>query len=152
MRRRTENRGWRRMKKSARKTLVAVLLIVAGVGFLIYKGVSETGVYYLTVGEVVGADTEGFSDRGIRVSGKVVDGTVEYNQRALNLKFTVRDLADEEKTMKVVYTGVVPDAFKPDVEVILEGSYDRATNTFHAKTLLAKCPSKYSKEENGEKE
>ncbi|NOZ26406.1 MAG: cytochrome c maturation protein CcmE [Nitrospirae bacterium] len=140
------------MKKSVKKTMVAVILIVAGVGFLIYKGVSETGVYYLTVSEVTGADPETFTDRGIRVSGKVVDGTVEYNQRELLLTFTIKDMADDARTMKVVYTGVVPDAFKPDVEVILEGSYERETNTFHAKTLLAKCPSKYSKEENGEKE
>jgi len=140
------------MKKSIKKTVVAVMLIVAGVGFLIYKGVSETGVYYLTVGEVVTADQGSFNDRGIRVAGKVVDGTVEYNQRDLLLTFKVRDLDDDTKTMKVVYRGVVPDAFKPDVEVILEGSYDRAENTFTAKTLLAKCPSKYSKEEPGEKE
>ncbi|GBE36729.1 cytochrome c-type biogenesis protein CcmE [bacterium BMS3Bbin07] len=140
------------MKKSAKKTVIAVMLIVAGVGFLIYKGVSETGVYYLTVGEVIAADPGSFNDRGIRVSGKVVEGSTNYNQRDLLLTFTVRDLDDDTKTMKVMYTGVVPDAFKPDVEVILEGSYDRARNTFSATTLLAKCPSKYKIEETGEKE
>ncbi|NOY39105.1 MAG: cytochrome c maturation protein CcmE [Nitrospirae bacterium] len=140
------------MKKSVKKTVIAVMLIVAGVGFLIYKGVSETGVYYLTVNEVIAADPESFNDRGIRVSGKVVEGSTNYNQRDLLLTFTVRDLDDETKTMKVTYTGVVPDAFKPDVEVILEGSYDRESNTFSATTLLAKCPSKYKTEETGEKE
>ena len=140
------------MKKSAKKTLVAVMLIVVGVGFLIYKGVSETGVYYLTVGEVIAAAPGSFNDRGIRVSGKVVEGSIKYNQRDLLLTFTVKDLNDDTKTMKVRYTGVIPDAFKPSVEVILEGNYDRKRNTFSATTLLAKCPSKYKTKKTGKGE
>jgi hypothetical protein len=38
------------------------------------------------------------------------------------------------------------DAFKEGVQVIVEGRYDKDTNTFKAKTLLAKCPSKYEAE------
>ncbi len=138
------------MKKSAKKTAVAVALILAGIGFLIYKGVSETGVYYMTVAEVMESEEAALAGRGIRVSGKVVGGTVEQDQRDLVLAFTVRDLEDEGRTMKVIYRGVAPDAFKPDAEVILEGGYDRDRNTFFAETLLAKCPSKYESEVPGE--
>lgn len=130
------------MKKSSIKTVFALLLILIGVCFLIIKGISDTGVYYRTVSEVL-ADSSLPEKRGVRISGNVVGGTIEYDQKSLLLSFSVRDMDYDSKTMNVVYSGVKPDAFKEDVEVILEGSYEATTNTFHALTLLAKCPSKY---------
>ncbi|UCF31518.1 MAG: cytochrome c maturation protein CcmE [bacterium] len=122
------------------RTIVAVLALLGGVAYLIVSSISETGVYYRTVSEVLASPT---LDRALRVSGKVVEGTVNVNQERLFLAFEVSDLEDRTKTLKAIYSGVVPDAFKEDAEVILEGSYDRASNTFNAVTLLAKCPSKY---------
>jgi cytochrome c-type biogenesis protein CcmE len=139
------------MKKRSKKTALALLLILAGVGFLIIKGISDTGVYYRTVAEVL-ADSSLLQKRGVRISGNVVGGTVEYDQEDLLLTFSVRDMEDAGKTMNVVYNGVKPDAFKEDVEVILEGRYEATTNTFYAKTLLAKCPSKYEGETEQEQE
>jgi cytochrome c-type biogenesis protein CcmE len=133
------------MKKSSIKTVAALLLILTGVGFLILKGVSDTGVYYRTVAEVL-ADSSLPEQRGVRISGEVVGGTIEYDQSRLLLTFEVRDLENETKTMNVVFNGVKPDAFKEDVEVILEGRYEESANTFYAETLLAKCPSKYEEE------
>ncbi len=130
------------MKKNSIKTVFALLLILIGVCFLIIKGISDTGVYYRTVSEVL-ADSSLPEKRGVRISGNVVGGSIEYDQKRLLLTFSVRDMDYEIKTMNVVYSGVKPDAFKEGVEVILEGSYEATTNTFHAKTLLAKCPSKY---------
>jgi cytochrome c-type biogenesis protein CcmE len=49
-------------------------------------------------------------------------------------------------TMRASYQGVMPDAFKEDVEVILEGTYSQYDNMFNATILLAKCPSKYEAE------
>ncbi|BCO08769.1 hypothetical protein GF1_11450 [Desulfolithobacter dissulfuricans] len=139
------------MKKSSRKTVLALMFILAGVGFLIMKSISDTGVYYQTVAEVL-TDASLPRQRGVRISGNVVDGTISYDQQNLLLTFAVRDMVDENKTMLVRYNGVKPDAFKEDVEVILEGRYEESANTFHAETLLAKCPSKYESEMEEEKE
>lgn len=130
------------MKKSSKKTAIALLLILVGVCVLIIKGVSDTGVYYRTVAEVL-ADSSLPEKRGVRISGNVIGGTIVYDQKQLLLTFSVRDMDYADKTMNVVYSGVKPDAFKEDVEVILEGRYEGLANTFHAETLLAKCPSKY---------
>jgi cytochrome c-type biogenesis protein CcmE len=139
------------MKKSTRKVLIAVLLIVVGVAFLIVKGISKTGVYYRTVAEVL--DDASLPDkRGVRISGEVVGGTIDFDQQNLTLIFTVRDQERTDKAMSVIYEGVMPDAFEADIEVILEGRYDAARNTFTATTLLAKCPSKYESEEQEQKE
>jgi len=48
----------------------------------------------------------------------------------------------------VVYSGVVPDAFKPDADVVLEGKLT-ASGTFEADNLLVKCPSKYQARPSG---
>ncbi len=128
------------MRKSV-KTAVAILLLLAGVALLIFKTVSETGVYYLTVGEVIAGQQS--ERRGVRVSGEVVAGSIAYDQERLTLTLSVRDMDDPTLTMQVVYKGVRPDALKDEVEVILEGRYQRTNNTFYAETLLAKCPSKY---------
>ncbi len=137
------------MRRSV-KTTAAILLLLAGVGLLILKTVSETGVYYLTVGEVIAGQPA--ERRGVRVSGEVVAGSIAYDQERLLLTLVVRDPDDPERTMRVVYKGVRPDALKDGVEVILEGRYQQEDNTFHAETLLAKCPSKYegaTDQENG---
>lgn len=44
------------MKKSSKKTILALVLILGGVGFLILKGISDTGVYYRTVAEVLASN------------------------------------------------------------------------------------------------
>jgi cytochrome c-type biogenesis protein CcmE len=134
------------MKKLKFKTLTAVLLIGIAVAYLMYQGVSDTGVYYRTVNEVINNNGE-FSDRNIRISGKVVEGTIDYNERDLVLYFSICDLEDDTKTMRAVFNGVAPDAFQDGAEVILEGSYIPTDNTFSAVTLLAKCPSKYVSED-----
>ncbi len=102
------------MKKSSKKTGIALLLILAGVGVLILKGVSDTGVYYRTVSEVL-IDSSLLEERGVRISGEVEGGTITYDQQELKLIFVVRDLEEVEKTMKVVYIGIKPDAFDADV-------------------------------------
>ncbi len=133
------------MKKNTRKTLLALLMILGGVGFLIIKGISDTGVYYRTVAEVL-AEPKLPQQRSVRVSGNVLPGSIDYDQQNLLLSFRVRDMEQEDKTMQVRYQGVRPDAFKEEAEVILEGRFDRTGQTFVAQTLLAKCPSKYESE------
>jgi len=125
--------------------MLALLLILGGVGFLILKGISDTGVYYRTVAEIL-SDNDLPQQRGVRVSGNVMPGSIEYDQQNLLLRFMVRDMEEADKTLRVSYRGVRPDAFKEEAEVILEGRFDQVNRTFRAETLLAKCPSKYESE------
>ena len=139
------------MTKSTRRVAAGVLVIAAAVGFLIYRGIATTGAYYLTVAELKGSPTgRALSDRDlVRVGGEVVDGTIRYDQRNLVLEFSVRDGEDGDEVLEARYEGPKPDAFEPDIEVLLEGTYDRARNLFLARNLLVKCPSKYQSEDEG---
>ena len=124
------------------KVPFAVGAILIAMGYLMYSGISDTGVYYRTVSEVLDQASI-FDGQSLRISGEVVDGTIQYDQENLVLSFSVRDTENDRVTMRASYQGVMPDAFKEDVEVILEGSYSQYDNLFNATILLAKCPSKY---------
>jgi len=127
------------------KIPVAVAAILMALGYLMYTGISDTGVYYRTVSEVLDQASI-FDGQNLRISGEVVDGTIQYDQENLLLSFSVRDTENDRVTMRANYQGVMPDAFKEDAEVILEGTYNQYDNLFNATILLAKCPSKYEAE------
>ncbi|UCF89228.1 MAG: cytochrome c maturation protein CcmE [bacterium] len=133
------------MKKRNLKIPVAVAVILLAMGYLMYTGISDTGVYYRTVSEVLNQAAI-FDGQNLRISGEVVPDTIRYDQENLLLSFTVRDTENDKVTMHARYQGVMPDAFKEDVEVILEGIYNQYDNLFNATILLAKCPSKYEAE------
>lgn len=135
-------------RRTGKKILIPVLFIIAGLGFLIFRGISDTGVYYMTVEELT-KKADSLKGEGVRISGDVVAGTINYNQKDLILSFAIRDTANPSKVINALYNGPAPDAFKEDIEVVLQGSYDAEKNLFMAKELLAKCPSKYSSEADG---
>lgn len=127
-----------------RITIFAVFAVVIGViGWLLVSGFDDTMVYYITVSElkVQGVKAEG---KGLRVSGKVVPGTVERSADGLELKFTLDELGE---TMPVAYRGIVPDTFKEDAGVLLEGKV--VNGEFQAAQIFTKCASKYEGEEGG---
>lgn len=139
------------MKKSNQKVLFAVLLLLAGVGFLIYRGLADTSVYYMTVGELKTSNLgrQLGANQAVRVGGMVVGGSIDYNQRDLSLRFSIKDEKSPQEMIDALYNGAKPDSFEPEIEALLEGTYDREKNLFQANTLLVKCPSKYeSKQKN----
>lgn len=142
------------MKKSNRKVLIAVLVLLASVGFLIYRGLANTSVYYMTVSELR-TSTLGRqlgADQTVRVGGLVVADSIDYNQRDLSLRFSIKDENNPQEVIDALYNGAKPDAFEAEIEALLEGTYDRDKNLFLADTLLVKCPSKYESEQENPKE
>ena len=124
--------------------MVGLVGVATVVTYLIWTGVSETMVYYLTPVELmqrVEADPN-FHDVGIKVSGKVVPGTYSRVEGELLHVFTVRDLIDESVTFRAEFRDALPDTFSDDVEVVMEGRL-RPDGVFEATTLLTKCGSRY---------
>ncbi|MEK7728360.1 MAG: cytochrome c maturation protein CcmE [candidate division KSB1 bacterium] len=127
-----------------RITIFAVFAAVIGIiGWLFVSGFNDTMVYYITVSELKtqGVKAEG---KGLRVSGKVVPGTVARSSDGLVMTFTLDELGE---TMPVSYRGIVPDTFKEDAGVLLEGKF--VNGEFQAKQVFTKCASKYEGEEGG---
>jgi len=122
-----------------KKVLAVGAIVALAVIYLIYSGIASTSMYYMTVDELLASKVSA-SEEQLRISGTVVDGTVQSDSKNMTLRFIA---AGETKNIPVVYKGVVPDSFKPGAEVVLEGKLTSG-GTFEANTLLAKCPTKYS--------
>jgi len=130
--------------KSNGRFMVGLVGVAAVVTYLIWTGVSETMVYYLTPVELmqrVEADPS-FAEVGVKVSGKVVPGSYRRVEGELLHVFTVRDLVDESVTFEAHYRDALPDTFTDEVEVVMEGRLN-AEGVFEATTLLTKCGSRY---------
>jgi len=120
---------------TALKWAAPAVVVAACVGYLIYTASGGASEYYLTVSELrthqPGAD--------VRVAG-VVQNDVQKSEGGLHVTFTEKD---GTASMPVEYTGTLPDIFQPGIMVVAEGRMG-TDGVFHAKTLLAKCPSRFS--------
>ena len=125
------------MLKGRLKFIIAISAIFISVGYLIFTGVSESGVYYLKIDELKGGVPSTYKQK-VRVSGTVVEGSI-ISEVSGKLKFAITDGSD---FINVKYSGIVPDIFRDGVEAVVEGSYN-PDNSFDADLLLAKCPTKY---------
>ncbi len=123
-----------------RRFIIGATIIVVAVAYLVYSGIRETSVYYLTIDEFL-SRREAVAGEGLRVAGRVAANSVAWNAATLDLKFRLANF-DDKDGVNVAYNGVLPDMFAEGRDVIVEGTYDR-NGSFRAHTLLTACPSKY---------
>ncbi len=110
-------------------------LVAACVGYLVFSATGSSAEYYQTVTELRSHGSTG----DVRVLGTVQDDVVR-SDGGLHVRFTA---AQGGKTMPVDYRGTVPDIFRPGIQVVVDGRMG-SDGVFHARTLEAKCPSKFS--------
>jgi cytochrome c-type biogenesis protein CcmE len=135
--------------KKQRKFLLTGAAVVGLVGYLGITGMEDSMVYYHTPSELVtlvAADPAYAAERGVKVGGRVVPGTVSFNQRTLDLTFEVVDVNLETGVVgttkfPVTYQGPLPETFQEGSDVVAEGTF--TNGTFQATTLLTKCGSRY---------
>ena len=123
------------MKK---RYLIGGLILVMVLGYLLYLSFGSSVSYYVTVSEFFAKGTELY-DINLRVAGKIVDRSVEWNPEELELKFTV---TEGGCTIPVIYNGAKPSGFVAGSDILVEGKY-HPDGIFHAGQLIMKCPSKY---------
>jgi cytochrome c-type biogenesis protein CcmE len=127
--------------KGKLKFILPLVVIVSLISWLVFAGVKDSMVYYITVDELL-EDVPDIYGQKVRVSGTVVHGSIK-NELDDSLRFTI---ADGKGEIDVEYDGIIPDIFTDGVEAVVEGKFS-AGNVFEADLLLAKCPTKYESEE-----
>jgi cytochrome c-type biogenesis protein CcmE len=110
-------------------------VVAACVGYLIFTASGGAGEYYITVSELRSHAPAG----DVRVAG-VVQNDVQKSEGGLHVTFTEKDATS---SMPVEYSGALPDIFQPGITVVAEGKLG-SDGVFHARTLLAKCPSRFA--------
>lgn len=127
----------RRRKRLPISFILGGLAILGAVIYLIYANTQANAAFYLTVSELKSCTT--CAAQSVRVAGVVQAGSVVNNEQNQQISFVI---ADSGQSLPVVYSGIVPDIFRPGVTVVVEGHYT-GTGPFQAQTLLTKCPSKF---------
>jgi len=135
-------------KNNAIIYMTAFVLMLAGLGGLVYSGVKKDSVYFVTVSEALAMEPSQLSQA--RLFGMVAAEDLTRFDHPAGVGFNLVDKDDRTKVVRVEYKGVVPDTFKPGMEVIVEGGLTQEENVFKAGVLMTKCPSKYEKRKAGE--
>ena len=121
-----------------RKFLIGGAIIVIALSYLVYSAFANSATYFYTVSEFREQGSS-FYGNNVRVNGEVVAGSIEKDSGSPRITFT---LTEAGETLLVVYEGVIPDTFKDNADVVIEGQLN-TDGTFKAHTLMAKCASKY---------
>jgi len=132
------------MKMKHGRFMVGLVGVAAVVSYLIWTGVSQTMVYYLTPTELlarVEADPS-FRNVGVKVSGQVVKGSYHRVEGQLLHEFRVQGLKDPSASFPVEYRDVLPETFNDQADVVLEGRFG-SDGVFQATSVLTKCGSHY---------
>ena len=116
------------------KFLIVGALILGAISFLMFSGINDSMVYFYTVSEALEMAQE-LDNRGIRVSGYVQAGTIQKDNSQSQVEFLVFE-KESDRTLPVIYQGIIPDTFKDYAEVIVEGMYRPEEGIFHANVLL----------------
>lgn len=121
-------------------------VIVAGLAFLgvatglTFYALGQKASYFYMPADLATASLQ--PGQRIRLGGLVEKGTVERSQGA-TVAFSV---TDNQKDVKVTYTGILPDLFREGQGVITEGSFGPG-GIFVADSVLAKHDETYMPKE-----
>jgi cytochrome c-type biogenesis protein CcmE len=122
-----------------------VLVILLSFGYMLYGGIGENIVYFLTPTELLerGATAYGAP---VRLGGDVKPGSVSWDAEALDLRFM---LTDGDRDVEVYSRGAPPQMFRDGMGVVVEGRYTQA-NVFESTNLMVMHSNEYRAPEDGE--
>jgi len=135
------------MSQRAIKIGLTSVILVAAFSGLLYSTLSEGTEYYKHVDEVM-ADPAVWYGKKLQLHGFVVPDSIMKRKNSLDYQFQVQS---NGQIVSATYTGIVPDTFKSDSEVVLKGTL--SAEGFHVQPngVMAKCPSKYEAKPGGAK-
>jgi cytochrome c-type biogenesis protein CcmE len=125
------------------KFLVGGAVIGLALAYMIYAGVTQSAVYFVTPSEIQAAPVTG---KSYRLGGLVMRGSVSWDPRALDLRFT---LTDGKASVPVRHKGTAPDLFGEGRGAVVEGSWS-PEGYFKATQILAKHSEEYKAPHDGE--
>ena len=131
------------MTNKAVKVGLTVVVLGLALGGLLRATLKEGTEYYKHVGEVV-TDQQAWEGKRLQLHGYVVRDSILRKRDSLDYRFKVtHKVGDGERIIAARYTGIVPDTFADDAEVVLKGTLEAGVFHVTPNGVMAKCPSKY---------
>jgi cytochrome c-type biogenesis protein CcmE len=122
--------------KRHRKFLAGGAIIALALAYLIYAGVTQSAVYFVTPAELQAAPVSG---KAYRLGGMVVPGSLTWDAPTLALRFS---LSDGKAAIPVRHRGTPPDLFGEGRGAVVEGRWTK-DGYFDASLILAKHSEEY---------
>ena len=123
-------------KRSPARLVVALSVAAVLAIFLVYTALAGGGTPSLRPSKLAGHTGR------VSLVGKVV-GPVTGHAHGNGMRFRVRDV-NGKASVPVVYHGSVPDLFRANRDVVVDGRMRNGTFVAVPGTLVTKCPSKYT--------
>ena len=124
-----------------------IALLVAGVlaVFLLYTSIAGGGNPSIAPSELAGRSGK------VQLAGVVV-GPLRGDAHAGGLRFRLRDIGVGKKasSVRVLYSGSVPDLFKVGRHIVVDGRLEQGTFVAEPGSMITKCPSKYAPKRSGD--
>jgi cytochrome c-type biogenesis protein CcmE len=127
------------MTHKAIKVGLTSLVLAVAFGGLLYSTLGEATEYYKHVDEVM-VQPDAWYGKKLQLHGYVVPDSIMKRPNSLDYRFQVQS---NGQIITATYTGVVPDTFKSEAEVVLKGTLSHDGFTVSPNGVMAKCPSKY---------
>jgi cytochrome c-type biogenesis protein CcmE len=124
--------------KIVRVGLTTSVLVLAFAG-LLWSTLREGTEYYKHI-EEVSVHPESWYGKRLQLHGYVVPDSIMRKRDSLDYRFQVQS---KGAVIPATYTGIVPDTFKDEAEVVLKGTLSAHGFTVEPNGVMAKCPSKY---------
>lgn len=124
------------------KFVAGGLVIVAAIAWLIWAGVSQSVVYFVTPSELLAAPV---ASKTYRLGGLVMPGSLKWEPKTLDLSFT---LSDGKASVPVRHKGAAPDLFAEGRGAVVEGAWT-GDGYFKASLILAKHSEEYKAPHDG---
>ena len=131
------------MKKSW--IIGGAVVLVAVFAWLLFGGLEKNVVFFLTPKELLAKGRDGVGVP-VRLGGQVKPGSMTWDAKSLDLRFTV---TDGIKEIPVHSTGAPPQMFRDGMGVVVEGRVSQA-GVFQATNLMVKHSNAYRAPKPGE--
>lgn len=127
------------MKPRHKKMAIIALSVFAltGAAILVLNVFQSNLVFFFSPSQVVAKEAP--IGKSFRIGGLVEEGSVKRQGNSTTVNFAITDTAE---TIKVAYTGILPDLFKEGKGVVAQGKI-ASDGIFYADEVLAKHDENY---------
>jgi cytochrome c-type biogenesis protein CcmE len=124
------------------KFVAGIGVIAVALAYMVYAGVTQSAVYFVTPSELQAGPKSG---KAYRLGGMVEKGSVDWKPASLALSFT---LSDGQARVPVRHHGTPPDLFGEGRGAVVEGRW-MADGHFQATQIFAKHSEEYKAPHDG---
>jgi cytochrome c-type biogenesis protein CcmE len=121
-----------------RRMWVVGAVILAAIGFLVFKGLTSAVVFFKTANEAI-AQRSALGNSDFQLEGTVVNGSVRHVSGDV-YRFA---LESSGVTVKVENAGDPPQMFRPGLPVVVVGHFVGAGNLFSSNEIMVKHSAQY---------